>query len=161
MRSLMRKHKTLLSVILLTVLLLCLSVPAFADGEPVGIQRIDLEDGGFILVETAVDGTSSRGEVHTIYGHKYYTYYDGTGTAVWRATLTGTFSYDGSSSYCSAASLSFHAYDSAYYKVSGNAYPSGSSAVADFTVGYRVSGVTVSTTNHHMSLSCDANGNLS
>jgi len=156
----MRKHKTLLSVLLLAALLLGLSVPALAAGEPGGVQQIDLAD-GYLLVETAVDGTDVRGEVVTIYGHKYYTCYDGTGTAVWRATLTGTFSYDGSSSYCSAASLGFHAYDSAYYKVSGNAYPSGSSAVADFTVGYRVLGITVSTTNHHMSLSCDANGNLS
>ena len=112
-------------------------------------------------METAVDGTSARGEVVTIYGHKNYTAYDTNGTAVWRMTLTGTFTYDGSSSSCTGASLSFTAYDSAYYKVSGNAYPSGSSAVADFTVGFRVLGITVATTNHHMALSCDANGNLS
>lgn len=158
----MRKHLTrLLSVAVLAALLLSLSVPAFAAGDTAPSTRIDLADGGYILVEAAVDGTSERGEVVTIYGHKYYYGYDQSGTAVWRATLTGTFTYDGSSSSCTGASLSFTAYDSAYYRVSGSAYPSGSSAVADFTVGFRVLGITVSTSNHHMTLSCDAYGNLS
>lgn len=158
----MRKHlNRLLSVAVLAALLLCLSVPAFAAGDTAPSTRIDLADGRYILVETAVDGISERGEVVTIYGHKYYYGYDQSNTAVWRMTLNGVFTYDGSFSSCTGASLSFLAYDTAYYKVSGNAYPSGSSAVADFTVGYRVLGVTTSTSNHHMTLTCDANGNLS
>lgn len=151
-----KQMNRLLSVVVLAALLLCLYVPSFAANDPQAAPHFDQ-----ILVETAVDGTSARGEVVTIYGHKNYTAYDTNGTAVWRMTLTGTFTYDGSSSSCTGASLSFTAYDSAYYKVSGNAYPSGSSAVADFTVGFRVLGITVATTNHHMVLSCDANGNLS
>lgn len=151
----------LLSLAVLAALLLCLSVPALAAGAPGGVQRIDLEDGGYILVEFAVDGTSSRGEVQTIYGHKYYYGYNQSGTPVWRMTLNGVFVCDGYTSSCTGASLSFLAYDSGYYQISGNAYPSGSAAVADFTVGFRVLGITVSTSNHHMSLSCDANGNLS
>ena len=158
----MRKQTTrLLSLAVLAALLLCLSAPALAADAPAAVQRIDLEDGGYILVECAVDGTSDRGEVHTVYGHKYYYGYNQSGTAVWRMTLNGVFSCDGLTSSCTGASLSFLAYDSGYYQVSGNAYPSGSSAVADFTVGYRLLGVTVSTSSHHMSLSCDANGNLS
>ena len=158
----MRKQMTpLLALAVLTALLLCLAAPALAADAPTAVQRIDLEDGGYILVECAVDGVSKHGEVQTLYGHKYCYGYNQSGTAVWRMTLNGVFSCDGFTSSCTGASLSFLAYNSGYYQVSGNAYPSGSSAVADFTVGYRMAGVTVSTSSHHMSLSCDANGNLS
>ena len=76
-------------------------------------------------------------------------------------TVSGTFSYTGSSATCTASSCDVTIYDSAWYIVSKSASKSGNKATASVTMGYKALGVTVNKVPISMSLSCDANGNLS
>ena len=119
-------------------------------------EIIYLADGDYIVV--------TRGEyVARASGSKtgYVTYtYVNSGTTMWTATLTASFTYTGSSATCTNSALGISISDSHYYEVSRSVGHSGNTATADFTMGYRVLGVTVSTSPYTLTLSCDANGNL-
>lgn len=117
-----------------------------------------LSDGSYIVVEL---NTSPARASSTVTGTKTYTCKDDNGTALWKAVLTGTFSYTGSSSSCTSSSCSVTIYDSAWYLVSKSASKSGNTATASVTMGKKVLGITVSTIPITINLSCDANGNLS
>ena len=59
------------------------------------------------------------------------------------------------------ASCSVSISDSSWYVVSRTASRSGNTATANLTMGRRALGVTVSTSNYTITLSCDKSGNLS
>lgn len=116
------------------------------------------EDGSYLTesvyeYDTRASGTKS--------GSKEKTYYDSDGSAKWKAVLSGTFSYTGTSATCTSASMNVTIYDSACCVVSKSATKSGNTATGNATVGEKVLGVTVSKIPVTLTLSCDANGNLS
>lgn len=116
------------------------------------------EDGSYI-VETIeiVEGRASG----TKTGTKSQTYYGSAGDSEWKAILTGTFTYTGSSATCTSSSVNVTIYDSAWYVVSKSASKSGNAANASVTMGEKLLGVTVTKVPTSLSLKCDANGNLS
>lgn len=119
---------------------------------------IYLPDGYCIVVELHTSPARASG---TVTGTKTYTCKDDDGTALWKAVLTGGFSYTGSSSSCTSSSCSVTIYNSNWYTVSKTATKSGNTATASVTMGKKVLGVTVSKVPITINLSCDANGNLS
>lgn len=141
---------------LLTVLLIvsCMTFAASAEETDV----IAFEDGSYFTVSIEEIGTRASG---TKTAAKTYTYHSDSGTAVWKAVLTGTFTYTGSNSTCTASSCDVTIYDSDWHVISKSASKSGNSATASVTMGYRVLGITTSKKTASLRLSCDANGNLS
>lgn len=121
-------------------------------------DRIYFDDGSYITIEISSFQTRAAG---TVSGSKTYTFYDSDDTLAWNAVLRGTFSYTGSLATCSSATCDVTIYDSAWYTISKSAGKSGNTANASVTMGYKVLGITVNKVPINMSLSCDANGNLS
>lgn len=145
----------------LWVLLACTCISFF----PVCAQAVErpiivrYADDGSYMVEsiTYLDSRASG----TISGNKNTKYYDENGALQWTVTVTGTFSYNGSSATCTASSCSVSISNSEWYTISKSASKSGSSATGSATMGKKVLGTTISKVSSSVTLTCDANGNLS
>lgn len=116
------------------------------------------DDGSYITESIQVYHTRASG---TVTGSKVKTYYGENGVAEWKAVLTGTFTYTGTSSTCTNASCTVTIYESAWYTISKSASKSGNTAYGSVTMGYKLLGVTIKEVPANLSLKCDENGNLS
>lgn len=133
-------------------------VPVHGQAVEQEVNVIHFDDGSYI-VET-IDIAQSRAS-GTKTGTKSQTYYGSAGDSEWKAVLTGTFTYTGSSATCTSSSVDVTIYDSAWYVISKSASKSGNSANASVTMGEKLLGVTVTKVPTELSLQCDVNGNLS
>ncbi len=149
--------KKLISVILVAMLVFsCLPIAGAA--ETVATEKIEFDDGSYLIVETIRSGTRvSRG----ISGSRPYTYYSASGVAQWQVTLYGTFTYTGSSATCTASSISTTIYENSWSTGSKSASKSGSKATGSATMKQSSNGSTVRTVPVSLSLSCSASGTLS
>ncbi len=82
--------------------------------------------------------------------------YIASGTTIYTISVTGTFTYDGTTSDATSATCKIATYVDGATILSRNAYTSGASAIATGSVSYI--GVTLQKT---VTLTCDKNGNLS
>ena len=86
---------------------------------------------------------------------KTYSFKNNSGKVLATYTLTGTFTYNGSSSTCTNATCSTSISDSAYSFTQKTARPSGNTAIGSFTLSS--SKQTISKT---LTLKCNANGTI-
>ena len=150
--------------ILICILAICLIVavlPSRAYAVTENAQTIKLENGHYQIVTIEYAEIIAGIKSSTTSGTKTIREYDAFNNLVWTATLSGTFTYDGTSAMATNSSLTVSISNSNYYLVSKSAYTSGDTAYGDFTVGHKVLGVTISTSSESLTLTCDANGNLS
>ncbi len=123
------------------------------------IQNIyQLKNGDFLIEKRPETVFIHRG---TVSGSKQYEYVNSDGIVRWTATLTGTFTYNGSTATCTAASCETSVQQGNWHETYNHAYPSGNTAQADITMVRKVLFITVQTETAHLVLTCDANGNLS
>jgi hypothetical protein len=115
------------------------------------------DDGSQLLEGQLVVVTQKRG---SLTAQKPYYHCKSNGTVLWTATVTGTFTYNGSSSSCTNASYSTETYSNSWSEQSGNAYPSGNSAIADVVMIRRLLFIIVETVPVTITLTCDKHGNL-
>lgn len=94
-------------------------------------------------------------------GSKTMTFSKPNGSTAWTATLSGSFSYDGSKATCTASSCSISIQDSSFFVSKKSASKSGSSAKADFEMGLRTAIGSIQYSTYSMVLTCDGKGNLS
>ncbi|MBO5169200.1 MAG: hypothetical protein J6B70_00420 [Oscillospiraceae bacterium] len=149
-------RRILCCLLVLTMAICALPVLSCAEGSSSNIEYFN--DGSYTITEIHKESLRSS---KSVTGNKVNTHYDSDGTAKWKAVLTGSFTYTGSSANCTSSSASVTIYDSAWYTVSKSASKSGNTASAQITMGRKVSGITVAKVSSDMTLSCDANGNLS
>ncbi|MBR6825452.1 MAG: hypothetical protein IKM59_02785 [Oscillospiraceae bacterium] len=121
-------------------------------------QIIVLEDGYYIEIELNDRSGLARANVS---GSKTYTYYNDADEALWKATVTGSFTYDGRYASCTSSSCNVTVYDSTWYTISKTAWTDENFAKASVEMGRKVLGVTVNRTTYNLSLLCDRYGNLS
>ena len=146
-------------VILVMVLAVILPVSAVAAEVPATeTQIIYLEDGSYITVELTWQQARAA---NTRNATKTYTCTASNGSEQWRAVLRGTFTYNGTTASCTAASCDVTISDSAWYIVSKTAGPEGNAAVGALTMGRKILGITVSEESVDMRITCDPNGNVS
>lgn len=124
-----------------------------------------LENGDYI--ETVISCvTDKKGFDYSTYatqtktGKKTSSYKNSSGTVLWSVSVTGTFSYNGSTATCTSKSHSATSYSSSWSIKSVSSTKSGNSATANAVATHR--GAT-GTTDYSMSvtLRCSANGTLS
>lgn len=116
------------------------------------------DDGSYITIDIiSIDSRATQTKI----GSKVYTYYDSNDNVEWKATLTGTFAYNGYSCTCAVSSYTVDIVDTDWYEISGSTTRSGNSAVLDLTMGRKMLGVTVKKLTIEMTLTCDVSGNLS
>lgn len=144
--------------ILMLVFFLFGALPMAGAAEAVSEERIELGDGYYLIAETFQSGVRASKSVS---GSKPYTCYDGAGTALWKVTLYGTFTYTGSSATCTASSISTTVYDSTWSTSSKSASKSGSRATGSATMKQTKNGLTAKSVPVSLSLSCSASGTLS
>ncbi len=123
-----------------------------------GTEVIYLYDGSYITIQTELLPTRAA---QTVTGKKTYTYKNSSDEEVWRAVFSGTFTYTGTTSTCTASSCTVTITNTSWYEVSKTTGKSGNTATADLVMGRKFLGITVQKETLNMSLTCDANGNLS
>lgn len=90
-------------------------------------------------------------------GEKSTSYYSSSNKLLWKYTVKGKFSYNGSSSSCVSVSSSVTYISNGWREASKTSYPSGNSAVGKVTMRH-IAGATHSET---VVLSCSPSGSLS
>lgn len=145
--------KRVVSVLML-VFFLFSALPMAGAAEAVSEERIELGDGYYLIAETFQSGARASKSVS---GSKPYTCYDSAGTALWKVTLYGTFTYTGSSATCTASSISTTIYDNSWSTGSKSASKSGNKATGSATMKKS----TVKSVPVSLSLSCSTSGSLS
>jgi len=152
--------KRFLSIILFLVLMVgCLanSVHALnAKNQEKSIVYFD--DGSYLTITLEEIDARASG---TKTGSKTYNYYASSGDLSWKAVITGTFRYTGSSATGTVSKCTVTIYDSAWYEVSNVASKNGNTAVADLTMGRKLLGITITKKSLSLQIVCDPNGNLS
>ena len=96
----------------------------------------------------------------TVTKTKTYKFYDTSNNLDWTASITATFSYNGTTASCTDVSKSTTIYDSAWKCTSSSCSKSGATATGNFTFKRYVLLVPVQTVNKTLTLTCDPNGNV-
>lgn len=152
--------KKVVSAFLCFVLFLSFAViPANAIKEDNGVQCTTsieyLSDGSYYIVEVVQAPSNSRS--YSTSGSKTATYYNSAGTAIWKVTVNGTFTYTtGVSAKATSASATVGIANSNAQFIEKNAYTSGASAYGYGKVKYKDT-----TASKTVVLTCDKYGNLS
>lgn len=147
--------KKVLAILVCIMMLVSLAIPASALSrtDKLVSQSIEyLENGDYIVREVFEPAMQPRSGKT---GSSVETYRNASGTAIWAVTVTGTFTYNGSTSSATSSSASVEIYNTNASFISKNASYSGNTARATGSVRY--GGYTTTLT---ASVSCDKNGNL-
>ncbi len=153
----MRKFKSIFLAIVLLVTLMS-TVYAKSEQNTNVYKMIPMEDGGYIIVEIDSEVNVSRA---TTSKTKNYTRYSENGDMVWKASLTGSFTYDGRYATCTSSSCSVTVYDSAWYTISKTTWTDANFAKGTVEMGRKVLGITTKTETLNLSMTCDRYGNVS
>lgn len=153
----MKKICSLVTFILLFAMFMPTNVQA-AEATKQVEEVIYLDDGYYITVElTEIESRATN----TKSGSKTYVFHGSDGNEEWRAVLSGTFTYTGSSSTCTDSRCVITVTDTDWYLISKSAGKSGSSATATVTMGRKFMGVQLEEETTNLTLTCDKNGKLS
>lgn len=152
--------------------LFCLTMPAAAAGME-GNLVIELEEGSVLREEQTIlleDGSTlvvtadilpqTRASA-TVSGVKNAKYYDSSNQLHWVVTLSGSFTYNGTSATCTSVSIDAVVYEGGWSCASKNADTSGSSAVGSASMVCKVLGIQVDSVPVSLTLTCDKDGVLS
>ena len=156
------KKKLFITIIMsLAVFFNCFTLSAGAINEEkiisTSIEYFD--DGSYLVTTITEETTNSRANTKT--GSKTTIYKNSDGNTSWTYSITGTFSYTGSSSTCTAVSDSYTISNDNWHMSSHSCSKSGNTAYGTVTMKYKVLGITTSTITRDLSLSCSATGTLS
>lgn len=121
-------------------------------------EVIHFEDGSYLTI-TLEESLARASSTKT--GYKKYTYKDSDGVVLWVATLTASFTYTGATSTCTSAACTVTISDSNWYEKSNTTSRSGNTATTELIMGKKFLGIPFTTFSYTITLTCDANGNLS
>lgn len=99
--------------------------------------------------------------IQTKTAKKTGTYKNANGQVLWSVTVTGTFTYNGSTSSCTKSTVSTSVVDNAWKIASSSSSKTGNKASAVATAKYYVGGTVVSTQTKTITLTCSQTGVLS
>lgn len=148
-----------MTTVLLAMLMLVVMCPtnAFA-GEVATDQYVEyFEDGSYIVTELKTSGISTFTASTKNYS-KSASYYNSDNEKEWTVTLSGTFSYTGSSATCTKATKSYKIYDDHWKVTSSSASKSGNKATGNFTVKRYLAGIPIRTVNKTLTITCSNSG---
>lgn len=158
-------NRKILCFIIAAVLLLCpLTLSAAAPAEQiVSTEILQLANGDYceITITEETDSPQLFAAASTKKGAKTYTYKNSSGTSLWYVKVTGTFTYNGSSSKCTNSAVSAASKISTWKISSKSASKSGSTATAKATAKLYLNTTVMQTVTKSVSLNCDKNGKLS
>lgn len=145
-------------VLVMAMLTSALPVGALAAENDVRTDVIYYDDGSYLEVTT---GETLARTTYGKTGYKKLTYRDGSDNVEWVATLTATFTYNGTTATCTNASCTVDISENAWYVVSEATSRSGSTATTNLTMGEKLLLITIAKYDYTITLTCDKDGNLS
>lgn len=149
--------KKLLSLLLSCLLFfMCFNITAFASESDE--SKIYFDDGSYIV--TVITESPSRA-TNTKSGTKEIKYYDSNDNLEWKVTLTGNFSYTGSSATCTKATINYNIYNDKWKIPTATASKSGNKATGDVVAKHYTLGIPFKTIERTITLTCSASGTLS
>lgn len=152
--------KKIASVFLLSLMLFSIcSFNIFAANENSNTSIIHLDNGAYLVIEVSEINISRA--TNTKSGTKSITYKNDDNETMWKATITGTFTYTGSSATCTKASISYNVYADNWKMKEATASKSGNKAIGDVTAKRYTLGIPVETVEQTFYLTCSATGTLS
>lgn len=154
----MGNRTTRVLALVLACLLLTAALPVAGYANSNAEQVMYFDDGSYILVSICQDFSREAGKKT---GTKTYTYRSNAGETLWVATLEGTFAYTGASSVCTNAFCDVTVYSGNWSTGNKTVQKQGNSAMAELTMVRKALNVTLKSVPVTMSLTCDADGNLS
>lgn len=98
---------------------------------------------------------------NSVSGHKTLAYKTSSGKTLWSITVNGTFTYNGSTSSCTSASVSTSVVDGSWKIASKSSSKSGNTAKATATAHCYLNGNIINRQTKTITLKCSANGKLS
>lgn len=150
--------KRMISCVLLFVMILTM-LPTVGFASDVHETVVaSYEDGSYMTEEISEQGIRASGSKT---GTKTRNYYNSNNDLAWKVVLTGKFTYTGSSATCTSSSINATIYNSAWYVVSKSSSKTSNKAKGTAVMGEKALGVTVGKVQVDLTLTCDANGNLS
>ena len=99
--------------------------------------------------------------VNSVSGHKTITCKNSAGKTLWSLTVKGSFTYNGSTSNCTSASVSTSVVDSNWKIASKSSSKSGNTAKATVTAHCYLNGNIIDRQTKNATLKCSVNGKLS
>lgn len=145
--------KRIMSLVLAVVLVCALAVPAFAAGSETTVERIDLDNGDYMIVTTTASPLGLRAQGRN--ASRTYEYYSDYSTPDWTFTLNASFSYDYSTAKAESASCSYKINRSGWTCTAKDARCAGATAYANgvFKSSTLTRGV-------NLSLTCSPSGEI-
>lgn len=135
---------------------MCFNTTVFASKANENIIYFD--DGSYLV--TVITESPARA-TKTKTGTKDLNYYDSNDNLEWKVTLTGKFSYTGSSATCTSSSISYNIIDTSWKIPTATASKSGNKATGDIVAKHYLLGIPTKTVEQTITLSCSASGTLS
>ena len=151
--------KILASLLLMLVIFSPIEICGLDSNTSESIYYKYLEDGSYYEI-TISENTMTRAS-STKTATKRAKYVNSSNVTVWEISVTGTFTYNGTSSTCTASSVAAKSYSTNWKITSQSASKSENKAIAKATAKYYYDGSLVTTASKTVTLTCDKNGNLS
>lgn len=160
------KQKMIITFLLSFIVLTASTENVYAMEKPaqeVLVQKTQLENGDSLVITMNIDTTKS-GLLRTTYertASKTVSYKNSSGATAWTFTVNGTFTYNGSTSNCTKATDSYNVSISGWSCSSASSNTGGNKAIGTVKMNYYSIGVLLQTITETVTISCDANGNIS
>ncbi len=157
----MKKNIFISLILIVAVMISCFSMPVHAAEEEIVTSTMVeyFDDGSYLVTIITEEVNNSRASVKS--GTKTSTYSNSDGETQWTYKVTGTFSYTGSSSTCTAVSDSYSISNDNWHMSNHSCSKSGNKASGTVTMKYKVLGITTNTISRDVTLTCSATGVLS
>lgn len=147
--------KKLLPILIACTLFMLTAMPVFATNTAVKTTTSDDSCYYVTVIEEHFIDRATKSGTKTTY------YKNASGTTLWWVKVTGTFTYNGTTSRCTDSSVSASAPASAWRIANKSASKSGNSATATATAKKYINGEVVATITKSVTLSCSKYGTLS
>lgn len=152
--------KKVLSFLFVVLIVFGVSINAYASYDNITTVEY-FEDGSCIETIIVVKEYISTYATQVKKVEKSISYKDDDGIVCWKATLTATFRYTGSSATCTESDVTYTVSNSKWKITSATASKSGNTATADVTAKRYTLGIPVETLNRTITMTCSANGTVS
>jgi hypothetical protein len=165
--------KKFVSIIVIVIAMIATSVPSFADTPDltdesnafttVTSETKVMSDGSYYVttVEESTLGNMLQAATSTKTGSKTTTYYNSDGASLWYVKVTGTFSYNGTTSSCTSATVTAASQVSAWVISSKSVSKSGNQATGSATAKCYNGLIVIQTVSKTVTLTCSKTGALS
>lgn len=153
------KRTTTILIILILIFTLAFSLPAYAgvDDQILATETQQFEDGSYVIIETVLHNSKvSLFASKSKTASTSYSYFDSNKEKAWSFTVTGTFSYNGTTAKATDVSSKATIYNKKWSVSSHKDSKSGAKVTSTYT--FKLQSKTKSAT---IGLKCSADGKIS